>query len=81
MLHGAHNPAGAQALVDFMLTRRFQEDMPLQMYVNPVVTGAALPAVFTKWAVDPPKPYSIDPATISAKRSDWIKEWTDLVVR
>jgi thiamine transport system substrate-binding protein len=81
VLHGAHNPAGAQALVDFMLTRRFQEDMPLQMYVNPVVTGAVLPAVFTKWAVDPAKPYSIDPATISAQRSAWIKEWTDLVVR
>ena len=26
-------------------------------------------------------PYSIDPATIAAKRTDWIKEWTDLVVR
>ncbi len=81
VLHGANNPAGAQAFIDFMLTRRFQEDMPLQMYVNPVVTGAALPAVFTKWAVDPPKPYAIDPATISAKRSEWIKKWTDLVVR
>lgn len=81
VLHGAHNVAGAQALVAFMLTRQFQEDMPLQMYVNPVVSGARLPAVFTKWAVDPPHPYSIDPATISAKRNDWIKEWTDLVVR
>jgi thiamine transport system substrate-binding protein len=81
VLHGAHNPAGAQALIDFMLTRRFQEDMPLQMYVNPVVTGAARPAVFTKWAVDPPKPYAIDPSTIAAKRSEWIKEWTGLVLR
>lgn len=81
VLHGAKNVAGAQALVEFMLTRQFQEDMPLQMYVNPVVVGAALPAVFTKWAVDPPKPLSIEPATISAKRSDWIKEWTDLVLR
>jgi thiamine transport system substrate-binding protein len=81
VLHGAHNVPGAQALVAFMLTRRFQEDMPLQMYVNPIVAGAKLPAVFTKWAVDPPRPYSIDPATISAKRNDWIKEWTDLVVR
>jgi thiamine transport system substrate-binding protein len=81
VLHGAHNVPGAQALVAFMLTRRFQEDMPLQMYVNPIVAGAKLPAVFTKWAVDPPHPYSIDPATISAKRNDWIKEWTDLVVR
>jgi len=81
LLHGAHNVAGAQALVDFMLTRRFQEDMPLQMYVNPVVTGAVLPAVFTKWVVDPATPYSIDPATISANRAAWIKEWTDIVVR
>jgi thiamine transport system substrate-binding protein len=81
VLHGAHNIAGAQALVDFMLSRRFQEDMPLQMYVNPVVTGAKLPAAFTKWAVDPPKPYSIEPATISAERNSWIKEWTDLVLR
>ncbi|HEV7523606.1 MAG TPA: thiamine ABC transporter substrate-binding protein [Acidimicrobiia bacterium] len=81
VLHGAHNVAGARALVDFLLTRRFQEDMPLQMYVNPVVRGATLPAVFTKWAVDPAHPLSIDPATISAKRSDWIKEWTNLVVR
>ncbi len=81
VLHGAHNGAGAQALVDFMLTPAFQDDMPLQMYVNPIVKGARLPAVFTQWAVDPPHPYSIDPATISANRNDWIKEWTNLVVR
>jgi thiamine transport system substrate-binding protein len=80
VLHGARNVPGAQALVDFMLSRRFQEDMPLQMYVNPIVPGATLPPVFAKWAVVPPHPYSIDPATISAKRNDWIKEWTDLVV-
>ncbi len=43
--------------------------------------GATLPAAFTKWAVDPSHPYSIDPATISAKRTEWIKEWTNLVVR
>jgi thiamine transport system substrate-binding protein len=81
VLRGAHNVPGAQALVDFMLTRRFQEDMPLQMYVNPIVTGAELPPEFTKWAVDPPHPYSVPPATISANRNEWIKDWTDRVVR
>jgi thiamine transport system substrate-binding protein len=81
VLHGAHNVPGAQALVDFLLTRQFQEDMPLQMYVNPVVTGAKLPAVFAKWLVAPAHPYSIDPAEIAAKRTGWIKDWTDLVVR
>jgi thiamine transport system substrate-binding protein len=81
VLHGAHNVPGAQALVDFMLTRRFQEDMRLQMYVNPIVDGAQLPAAFTRWSVNPAEPLSIPPAVISAKRSQWIKEWTDLVVR
>jgi thiamine transport system substrate-binding protein len=81
VLHGAHNVPGAQALVDFMLTRRFQQDMPLQMYVNPIVNGATLPVEFTKWAVDPPHPYSVDPAMISAHRTEWIKDWTDRVVR
>ncbi len=81
VLHGARNVAGARALVDFMLTKRFQEDMPLQMYVNPVVKGAALPAAFARWLVEPDHALSIDPALISAHRSDWIKEWTDLVVR
>jgi len=80
VLHGAHNGAGAGALVDFMLTRRFQEDMPLQMYVNPVLPGAVLPPAFARWEYIPPHPYSIDPATISAKRNDWIKEWTNIVV-
>ena len=81
VLHGAHNVAGAQALVDFMLTRRFQEDMPLQMYVNPLVEGAQAPPEFTKWSVNPADPLSIPPSVISAKRSQWIKEWTDIVVQ
>jgi thiamine transport system substrate-binding protein len=81
VLHGAHNVPGARALVDFLLTRRFQEDMPLQMYVNPIVEGAQLPAAFAKWSVDPAEPLSVPPAVISAKRSQWIKEWNDLVVR
>ena len=81
VLRGAHNGAGARALVDFLLSRQFQEDMPLQMYVNPVVSGARLPPAFTKWAVDPARPLTIDPATISEQRNSWIKEWTDLVIR
>jgi thiamine transport system substrate-binding protein len=79
VLHAAHNVPGAQALVDFMLTRRFQEDMPLQMYVNPVVTGAQLPAEYGKWLVDPPDPLTIPPQVVSAKRNQWITEWNDIM--
>jgi thiamine transport system substrate-binding protein len=80
VLHGAHNVPGAQALVDFMLSRRFQEDMPLQMYVFPLVQGAQLPPAFAKWSINPAEPLSIPPSVISAKRSQWLKEWNDLVV-
>jgi thiamine transport system substrate-binding protein len=81
VLRGARNRAGARALIDFMVSRRFQEDMPLQMYVDPVVAGAKRPPVYKKWAVEPRHPYTIDPQTIGGGRDTWIKEWTDIVVR
>jgi thiamine transport system substrate-binding protein len=81
VLHGAKNTPGAQALVDFLLSRRFQEDMPLQMYVDPIVPDATRPPVFAKWAVVPPSPLTLDAATIGAHRDEWIKEWTDIAVR
>jgi thiamine transport system substrate-binding protein len=81
VLRGARNPAGARALVDFLVSREFQEDMPLQMYVNPVIVGAALPPLYKKLAVMPSHPYTMDPQAIGDGRDSWIKEWTDIVVR
>jgi thiamine transport system substrate-binding protein len=81
VLAHAKNPDGARALVDFMLSRAFQADMPLQMYVNPVVASTPMPEVFTRWAVAPSHPYTMDPATIGARRDAWIKEWNDIALR
>jgi thiamine transport system substrate-binding protein len=81
VLKGAGNPAGARALLDFLVSRRFQEDMPLNMFVNPVVEGAQLPAVYEQWVVNPTSPYTIDPGEIGERREQWIKEWTDIAVR
>ena len=63
VLKGAKHPELAQKWVDFMLSNSFQEDMPLQMYVYPAVTGTALPALFTQFAEVPAKPAQIEPAT------------------
>jgi thiamine transport system substrate-binding protein len=79
VLHGAKNPQGAQALVDFLLSRTFQEDMPLQMYVRPVNPAATLPAVFTQWSANPSHASTMDPQTIGAHRDAWIKQWNGLV--
>jgi len=81
VLTHAKNPAGARALIDFMLTRRFQQDVPLQMYVYPVVDGTPLPAVFRQFAIPPPDPYSMTPAQIGAHRKAWLNEWTQIVLQ
>ena len=43
ILAGAPNDEGARKLVDFLLEKRFQEDIPLSMFVFPVNGGAELP--------------------------------------
>jgi thiamine transport system substrate-binding protein len=80
VLHGAKNPVGAQALVDFMLTREYQQGIPLQNYVYPVVTGTPLPKVFVDFAKQP-HAYSINAAAIGASRSAWLDQWTQIVLQ
>jgi thiamine transport system substrate-binding protein len=79
VLSGAANPDGARAFVDFLLTRRFQEDMPLNMFVFPARRDAELPPVFVKHALVPDHPLRLDPEDIGAHRDEWIEQWSDLV--
>jgi thiamine transport system substrate-binding protein len=81
VLKGTSHATAAQKLVDFMLTERFQADVPLQMFVFPVRDGTPLPTVFTKFAQVAPKPWSLPPSQISAHRDTWIQQWQDTVVR
>jgi thiamine transport system substrate-binding protein len=81
VIKGTEHQAAARKLVDFMLSERFQADVPLQMFVFPVRDGTPLPAVFTKFAEVAEKPLSLPPADISAHRDAWIEQWTDTVLR
>ena len=81
VLRGARNEKGAQELIDFMLSKRFQEDIPLQMFVFPARSDAALPAEFEQFAVVPEQPLELPPEEIEANRERWVDEWTDIVVR
>jgi thiamine transport system substrate-binding protein len=81
VLRGTENEDGARQLVDFMLSRRFQEDVPLSMFVYPVVRGVRLPPEFRKFAVVPSNPLDLPPEQIEANRERWVKEWTAVVLR
>jgi thiamine transport system substrate-binding protein len=79
VLRGAKHPELAKQLVDFMISDRFQRDVPLQMYVYPVRRSTPLPAVFVKWGKLAPHPYTLSAAEIAAHRDAWIKAWTNVV--
>jgi thiamine transport system substrate-binding protein len=81
ILRGARNEDGARQLIDFMLSTRFQEDIPLSMFVFPVNREAALPPVFERFAVVPDSPLELPPDEIEANREEWIDEWTQVVLR
>ena len=81
LLRGAKNPEGGKALLDFMVTKRFQEDVPLQMYVDPVRGDAKLPELFTKYAERVDQAYTVDPKQIAKNREQWVKAWTSIVLK
>jgi thiamine transport system substrate-binding protein len=81
VLRGARNEEGARQLVDFMLSKRFQGDIPLAMFVFPVNREAELPREFVEYAVVPQRPLELAPDEIEANRDRWVREWTDIVVR
>lgn len=81
ILKGTKKRALAEKLIDFMLSKSFQEDIPLQMFVFPVNQNADLPEVFQTYAVIPEKPADVSPETIDQNRDAWIEAWTQTVLR
>jgi thiamine transport system substrate-binding protein len=81
ILQGAQQPALARAFVDYLLGVTFQEDIPLQMFVYPANSEAALPDLFNQFASVPIEPAALDPSAIEANRERWIEAWTEAVLR
>ncbi|MGD3108048.1 thiamine ABC transporter substrate-binding protein [Streptomyces sp. YGL11-2] len=81
LLKGAKNEKGGKELLDFLLSKQFQEDMPLQMFVNPARKDAKVPELFTKYGATIDKPTTLAPETISKNLEQWIKQWSSLVLK
>ncbi|HQV56584.1 MAG TPA: thiamine ABC transporter substrate-binding protein [Ilumatobacteraceae bacterium] len=81
VLRGTKTPLAAKQLVDFLVSERFQKELPLTLFVYPVLSSVTLPPEFVKFGVKPDKPFSLDPATIDANREKWQDKWTQTVLR
>ena len=69
-----------EALIDFMLTPTYQEDVPLNMFVFPALEAAALPSEFVEFASVAEDPQIIAPADIEANRDTWVERWVEIVL-
>ena len=79
ILKNGKDRALAQKFIDFMLSKQFQEDMPLNMFVYPVNQTAQLPDVFTKYAQITDQPAAMSYDEIAANRDTWIEAWTEVM--
>ena len=81
ILRGTSHAAEAGKLIDFLVSKEFQEVLPLTLFVYPARTEAAVPPEFTQYAVRPDKPLTVSPADIEQHSKDWISTWTDITLR
>ncbi|MGW5235415.1 thiamine ABC transporter substrate-binding protein [Streptomyces nodosus] len=81
LLGNARNTEGGKALLDFLLTEKFQQDMPLNMFVYPVRESAEVPADFVEYGPQAKDPETMAPDRIAANRDQWVKSWTSLVLK
>ncbi len=81
VLAGAANPAGAEALVDFMVGPEFQRVLPESMFVVPVDDRVQLPAQWARWAVPAEDPIEVPADQIAENRETWLRQWDDVTAR
>ncbi|MFF3764842.1 thiamine ABC transporter substrate binding subunit [Streptomyces sp. NPDC001922] len=81
LLNGAKNEKGGKALLDFLLTKRFQEDVPLRMFVNPALRDAKVPGIFTRYGAKIDDPATLAPQKIARHREQWVEQWSSLVLK
>ena len=81
VLRGTKFPTAAGQLIDFLISKKFQETLPLSLFVNPVRSDATLPQEFIDFSVQPKFPLTMTPAAIETGAKNWIAIWTDLMVR
>ena len=78
VLAGAKQPRAAATFIEFMLMQSFQQDMPEQMYVYPVVDETPLPEAFSKYTTPVAEPLTLPYELVAASRERWVAQWASI---
>ena len=74
VMRGAAHPGAGRALLNAMLSRTWQEALPLTNFVYPIRTDAELPELFTKFAPRREDTIRLDPS-VGRSSDAWLAEW------
>ncbi len=77
VLKGAANTEGAVAVVDYLLSREFQDTIAESMYMYPVDSDATVPEEWQRFAPAPQTAHDLTPAEIDEGRERWLKAWSE----
>ena len=81
VLRGTDASESAGKLVDFLISERFQREVPLSLFVFPANSNVELAPEFAEYATIPDEPIEIDPTLIDTNRTEWIERWNAAVLR
>lgn len=79
VLAGASNPEGAREMIDFMVSREFQDTIADTMFVYPVDAEARIPSEWQEFAPLPESPNDLELIEIGEKRDGWLKELSEAI--
>lgn len=80
VLAKAKNPDGARAFVKWLLSNEVQKEIPTSMWVYPVLPSAQEAASAAHFEPLSDNPLWIDPATIGAKREEWLNRFSQEIL-
>jgi len=78
---GTTNPAGAQTVINWLLSPAVQADIPLTMFVFPALAGVIPPKVFVEFAAPVKEPLQIPSREVAEKQAQWLDEWGQVMGR
>jgi thiamine transport system substrate-binding protein len=79
VLQGAKNSKGAQAVLDYLVSREFQDTIAGTMYMNPIDGDADVPPEWSKFVESPADLNDLPVKTVGDKRDAWLKTWDTAV--
>lgn len=81
ILRGTKHEKEARRLIDFLVSREFQNDLPLTQFVWPINRIATVPQEFLDYSSRSTNPLAVPPEVIAAKRAEWLDQFSNVMLR